>query len=54
MTVLYNPASDTWARRAPLPSPRDSIAATTVLVDGKERIEVVGGGAPGNNIQYVP
>jgi len=54
VTVLYNPASDTWARRAPLPSPRDSIAATTVLVDGKERIEVVGGGAPGNNIQYVP
>jgi N-acetylneuraminic acid mutarotase len=54
LTTVYNPTTDSWAQRAVLPSPREGIAGTTVLVNGKERIEVVGGGAPGNNIQYVP
>jgi len=54
VTVLYNPATDTWARRTSMPSPRTGIAASTISLDGKPRIEVVGGIAPGNNIQYVP
>ena len=47
-------ATDAWTRRAPLPTPRSGIAASTVLLDGKPRIEVVGGIAPGNNVQYIP
>ena len=54
LTTVYNPTTDSWAQRAVLPNPREGIAGTTVLVAGKERIEVVGGGTPGNNIQYVP
>jgi N-acetylneuraminic acid mutarotase len=55
---VYNPATDTWVQRAPLPSPREGIAGAKVLlnVNGTARngIEVVGGIAPGNNIQYIP
>jgi hypothetical protein len=28
--------------------------ATRVFLDGQPRIELVGGVAPGNNLQYVP
>jgi N-acetylneuraminic acid mutarotase len=54
VTVAYNPAWDGWVRRAPMPSPRTFIVGTTVLLNGAQRIEVLGGSAPGNNIQYVP
>lgn len=54
VTIVYDPATDAWTRRAPLPTPRSGIAASTVLLDGKPRIEVVGGIAPGNNLQYIP
>jgi hypothetical protein len=39
---------------APGPSASFRTAGTTVLLNGKPRIEVVGGIAPGNNRQYVP
>ena len=55
---VYDTATDTWGQRTRLPSPREGIAATKVLlnVNGTARngIEVVGGIAPGNNLQYVP
>jgi hypothetical protein len=54
ITIVYDPATDAWTRRAPLPSPRASIAGTTVMVNGKPRIELIGGLPPGNNLQYVP
>ena len=54
ITIVYDPATDTWTRRAPLPSARSDIAASRVFVGGKPRIEVVGGRRPGNNVQYVP
>jgi hypothetical protein len=51
---VYDPVTDAWTRRAPLPSARANISAATVLLNGKPRIEVVGGHAPGNNLQFVP
>ena len=37
-----------------MPSPRTGLAATMVRRNGQARIEVVGGSAPGNNLQYIP
>jgi N-acetylneuraminic acid mutarotase len=54
ITLVYDPATDAWTRRASMPSPRSGIAASRVFLDGQPRIEVVGGVAPGNNLQYVP
>jgi N-acetylneuraminic acid mutarotase len=54
ITTVYDPATNAWTRRAPLPSPRIGIAATKVFLNGQPRLEVVGGVAPRNNIQYIP
>jgi N-acetylneuraminic acid mutarotase len=54
ITIVYDPATDAWTRRAPMPSPRADIAASQVRLNGQARIEVVGGSVPGNNLQYVP
>jgi N-acetylneuraminic acid mutarotase len=54
VTVRYDPTTGAWTRRADLPSPRTGIAASRVYVDGKARIEVVGGRGTSNNLQYVP
>jgi N-acetylneuraminic acid mutarotase len=54
ITMVYDPATNVWTRRASMPSPRTGIAASKVFLNGQPRIEVVGGIAPGNNIQYVP
>jgi N-acetylneuraminic acid mutarotase len=51
---VYDPATDTWTTKAPLPTARARIAATRVVVSGKPRIQVVGGDRPANNLQYVP
>jgi N-acetylneuraminic acid mutarotase len=53
-TLAYDPATDAWTTRAPMPSARSGIAGSTVQLNGQSRIEVVGGIAPGNNIQYIP
>ena len=47
ITIVYDPATDAWTRRAPMPRPRIGIAATRVLLNGQARIEVVGGSVPG-------
>lgn len=54
VTIMYDPVRDTWTPRAPLPTPRYAISASKVLLNGKPRIELVGGMAPPNNLQYIP
>jgi N-acetylneuraminic acid mutarotase len=54
ITIVYDPATDVWTRRASLPGPRTDLGASRVYLNGKPRIELVGGEAPGNNLQYVP
>ncbi len=54
VTVRYDPTTGTWKRLADLPSPRSGIAASRIFLNGKARIEVVGGSGTGNNLQYVP
>ena len=53
-TSVYDPSTNTWTNKAPLPSARVGIAGSRVMLDGKGRIEVVGGSRPGNNLQYIP
>jgi N-acetylneuraminic acid mutarotase len=53
-TLRYDPTTNLWTTRAPMPSARSGIAASPVTVNGQVRIEVIGGPAPGNNLQYVP
>lgn len=53
-TMRYDPTTNLWTGRARMPSPRTNISATQVRVNGQARIEVIGGLAPGNNLQYVP
>jgi N-acetylneuraminic acid mutarotase len=54
LTSVFNPTTNVWSQRARLPSPRAGIAGTTVKLNGTSRIEVIGGPAPGNNLQYIP
>jgi N-acetylneuraminic acid mutarotase len=54
ITLAYDPATNAWTTRAPMPSARTGIAGSTMQLNGQSRIEVVGGIAPGNNIQYIP
>jgi N-acetylneuraminic acid mutarotase len=54
VTIVYDPATDAWTRRASMPSPRTGISASKVFLNGQPLIEVVGGVAPGSNLQYVP
>jgi N-acetylneuraminic acid mutarotase len=53
-TTVYHPITDTWTTSAPMPTARYGVSGTRVFLNGKPRIEVVGGNAPGNNLQYVP
>jgi hypothetical protein len=54
VTIVYDPNTDAWTRRASMPSPRTGIASSKVELSGQPRIEVVGGVGPGNNLQYIP
>jgi N-acetylneuraminic acid mutarotase len=51
---VYNPASDSWSTRASMPTLRSGYSAHRVVLNGKGRIELVGGTKPGNNLQYIP
>ena len=53
-TVRYDAATRTWAQRADLPGPRAGSAADRLYLNGKARIEVLGGSGTGNNLQYTP
>jgi N-acetylneuraminic acid mutarotase len=53
----YDPAINSWTRTRLPVALQDSYnihAASRVFVDGEPRAEIVGGGPPGNNLQYVP
>ena len=55
ITIVYDPVTDAWTRRASLPSRRYDISASKVLLNGKPRIELVGGlQVEANNLQYIP
>ena len=54
LTSVFNPTTNLWSQRAPLPSARAGIVGTTVKLNGTSRIEVIGGPAPSNNLQYIP
>ena len=54
ITVVYDPVTDTWTRRAFLPSARAWTAATKVFLNGRPRIELVGGDVAEDNLQYIP
>jgi N-acetylneuraminic acid mutarotase len=53
-TKVYNPTTHTWTTAAPMPTAREDITASKVFLNDQPRIEVVGGSAPGNNLQYIP
>lgn len=53
-THVYDPTTNAWTDLARLPTARAYGGAARVFVNGKARIEVVGGTRPGNNIQYIP
>jgi hypothetical protein len=51
---IYDPATDSWVNKRPLPIERYFMSATRVFVNGQPRIEVVGFVGPGNNLQSLP
>jgi N-acetylneuraminic acid mutarotase len=53
-TSVYDPNTNLWTNLAPMPTARHDFAASRVVVNGKPRIEAVGGLRPGNNVQYIP
>jgi N-acetylneuraminic acid mutarotase len=53
-TSVYDPATDSWKDLAPAPRFGSGLAAGRVFVNGKPRIELVGGARPSNNFQYIP
>jgi N-acetylneuraminic acid mutarotase len=53
-TSVYNPLTNTWGTAALMPAARYGVSASRVFLDGRPRIEVVGGRPPGNNLQYIP
>jgi N-acetylneuraminic acid mutarotase len=55
-TIVYDPVTNLWTLRASMPSPRTAMAGTTLLLNGKPRIEVIGGGGglAADNLQYIP
>jgi N-acetylneuraminic acid mutarotase len=54
ITIVYDPVTDAWTRRAFLLSARAWTAATKVFLRGQPRIELVGGNVAEDNLQYVP
>lgn len=53
-TSVYDPSTNSWTTKAPLPNARADIAARRVVLNGQARIELVGGSPPGNNLAYIP
>jgi N-acetylneuraminic acid mutarotase len=53
-TTAYDPSTNTWTDRAPMPTQRFDFTASKVLVSGQARISAVGGERPGNHVHYIP
>lgn len=50
-STIYDPATDTWTRKAPLPEALGFTAGSRVVVNGVPRLEVV---SQHSNLQYIP
>ena len=50
---IYNPTNNAWSKATPLPTARSGHSAQRVFLNGKPRIEVVGGAKP-DNLQFTP
>lgn len=50
-TVVYHPSGDRWSAAAPMPSPRASVAAARLAINGEPRMYLVGGDRP-NHLQF--
>jgi N-acetylneuraminic acid mutarotase len=53
-TSVYDPATDTWTNKSPMPKTQAQLSASRVFLNGQPRIMVVGGGSPDNNLAYIP
>jgi hypothetical protein len=53
-TERYDPVTNTWSMLTPPPRSADGLTAARVLVNGRPRIELVGGPRVGSNMQYIP
>jgi N-acetylneuraminic acid mutarotase len=53
-TNVYDPASNTWSVKRPLPVGLAGIVGSRVVVDGQARIEVVSTRLGATNFQYIP
>jgi N-acetylneuraminic acid mutarotase len=51
---VYDPTTNAWTKRAAPPHSFNDPSATRVVLNGRARIEVVGGPRPGNNLAYIP
>jgi N-acetylneuraminic acid mutarotase len=52
-TLVFDPKVGAWSEAAPPPDDGGS-TLSRVFVNGKPRLELVGGERPGNNMQYIP
>ncbi|MFL5449949.1 MAG: Kelch repeat-containing protein [Gemmatimonadales bacterium] len=53
-TYAYDPATNAWTKLAAIPDYRAGMAASRVALNGRARVEVVGGPRPGNNKAFIP
>jgi N-acetylneuraminic acid mutarotase len=53
-TSVYDPATNKWTNKTPLPAAKSGISASRVVLNGQVRVQVVGGNKPGNNLAYIP
>jgi N-acetylneuraminic acid mutarotase len=51
---VYNPSTNTWSTKTPMPSARHGIAAVRVALNDRPRAEVLGGERVGSNVAYIP
>jgi len=53
--LVYDPKTNTWSEAPAPPKPaNDRWTLSRVVVNGKPGLELVGGPAPGNNLQFKP
>ena len=54
VTLVYHPLTDKWTTAARPPTSRIGATASRAVLNGRVRIELMGGARPGNNLQFVP
>lgn len=53
-TYVYNPTANAWTQLTTASKALTGHTASRVVLNGKARIEVVGGPRPGNNLAFIP